>query len=86
MLRQFDETLAPGLGAAISETRQTMKAANELLTSDAPAQQDLRNALQELGRAAQSMRELTDLLQRRPDALLRGRPADGSEPGTEGKR
>jgi len=29
------------------------------------------------------MRELTDLLQRRPDALLRGRPADG---GTEGKR
>jgi len=86
VLRQFDETLAPGLGAAISETRQTMKAANELLTSDAPAQQDLRNALQELGRAAQSMRELTDLLQRRPDVLLRGRPTEGSGAAIEGQR
>lgn len=86
VLRQFDETLAPGLGAAISETRQTMKAASDLLTSDAPAQQDLRQALQDLGRAAQSMRELTDLLQRRPDVLLRGRPADGSGTGTEGQR
>lgn len=75
-LRQFDERLAPELGAAIAETRTTMKSANALLAGDAPAQQDLRNTLRELGRAAQSLRELAELLQRRPEALLRGKPPD----------
>jgi paraquat-inducible protein B len=44
-----------------------------LLGRDAPAQQELRDALQEVARAARSMRALSDYLERHPDALLRGR-------------
>ena len=83
LLRQVDQELAPGLGAAVTETRQTLKSANQLLAADAPTQQDLRITLRELTRTAQSLRELADVLQRRPEALLRGKPAEtpeGSKP------
>ena len=44
-----------------------------LLGKDAPAQQELRDALQELTRAARSLRVLTDYLERHPESLLRGK-------------
>lgn len=77
--------IAPELKAAIAETRQTMRSAGQLLASDAPTQQDLREALRELSRAAQSLRELTDYVQRRPESVLRGKPKeadDGQKAGT----
>jgi paraquat-inducible protein B len=40
---------------------------------DAPAQQDLRDALQEIARAARWPRVLTDYLERHPEALIRGK-------------
>jgi paraquat-inducible protein B len=43
------------------------------LASDAPLQQDLRTSLRDLSRAAQSLRELTDLLERQPESLIRGK-------------
>lgn len=79
VMRQVDQDLAPGLNATITETRQTMKAANQLLTADAPTQQDLRTTLRELTRTAQSLRELADVLQRRPEALLRGKAPETNE-------
>ncbi|WP_295642316.1 MlaD family protein [uncultured Methylibium sp.] len=77
--------IAPELKAAIAETHQTMRSAGQLLASDAPTQQDLREALRELSRAAQSLRELTDYVQRRPESVLRGKPIeadDGQKAGT----
>ncbi len=44
-----------------------------LLGKDAPAQQELRDALQEVARAARSLRVLTDYLERHPEALIRGK-------------
>jgi paraquat-inducible protein B len=44
-----------------------------LLGEHAPVQQDLRDALQEVTRAARSLRMLMDYLERHPDALLRGK-------------
>jgi paraquat-inducible protein B len=44
-----------------------------LLGKDAPVQQDLRDALREVGRAARSLRELMDFLERHPEALIRGK-------------
>lgn len=73
--------LAPELKAAIADTRQTMKSANGLLASDTPTQQDLREALREVARAAQSLRELTDYAQRRPESFLRGKPGESEEGG-----
>lgn len=77
--------IAPELKAAIAETRQTMRSAGQLLASDAPTQQELREALRELSRAATSLRELTDYVQRRPESVLRGKPReadDGQKAGT----
>lgn len=73
--------LVPELKAAIADTRRTMKSADNLLASDTPTQQELRETLREVSRAAQSMRELTDYVQRRPESLLRGKPGEPEEGG-----
>ena len=44
-----------------------------LLGKDAPGQQELRDALQEITRAARSVRVLTDYLERHPESLIRGK-------------
>jgi len=46
---------------------------NTLLGSDAPAQQELRDALQEFTRAARAIRMLADYLERNPETLIRGK-------------
>ncbi len=48
-----------------------------LLGKNAPVQQDLRDALQEVTLAARSLRVLMDYLERHPESLIRGK--------TEGK-
>lgn len=48
--------------------------------ADAPLLQDLERTLQDVSRAARSVRELSDLLERHPDAPLRGRPRDQGPP------
>jgi paraquat-inducible protein B len=44
-----------------------------LVGTNAPGQQELRDAMQEVARAAQSLRVLTDYLERHPEALIRGK-------------
>jgi paraquat-inducible protein B len=44
-----------------------------LLGKNAPVQQDLRDALQEVALAARALRVLMDYLERHPDSLLRGK-------------
>jgi paraquat-inducible protein B len=43
------------------------------VAEDAPLQQNLNQTLIELTRTARSLRTLTDLLGREPEALIRGR-------------
>ena len=52
------------------------RADRQLLDGDAPLQRGAEEALVELRRAAQSLRVLADSLERHPEALLRGKPAD----------
>jgi paraquat-inducible protein B len=47
-----------------------------LLGKDAPGQQELRDALQEITRAARSLRVLTDYLERHPESLIWGKTGD----------
>ena len=68
--------LSPELAATLAEVKKTMHAAEQTLSSDAPVQQDLRGTLNEVNRAAASLRALTDYLQRHPDSLLRGKSAE----------
>lgn len=89
LVQRLDGTLdqlAPELRSVVSEARGTLKSANSLLASDAPTQQELREALRELSRAAQSLRELTDYAQRRPESFLRGKPAEPADGAAGGQR
>ena len=56
------------------------KADANLLSTDAPVQRSVADTLGELQRAAQSLRVLSDYLQRHPESLLRGKPADPVAP------
>lgn len=71
--------VAPQLTQTLAQAKEAMAAATQLLSSNAPAQQDLREALRQLSRTAESLREVTDMIQRHPEVLLRGKPKDSQE-------
>src|SRR5690606_3758730 len=72
----LNNDVSPEITAALKDVRQTVNSASQALAQDAPLQQDLRQTLQELTRAAGSVRVLTDYLERHPESLLRGKPDD----------
>jgi len=83
-VNRIDSDVTPGLKTTLDGLRGTISAVDRTLTStdatlvgrDAPAQQDLRDALQEIARAARSLRILTDFLEQHPEALIRGKSAE----------
>lgn len=65
------------LRRAIADADRVLRNADTTLFSkDSPAPQDLRDTLQEITRAARSVRVLVDYLERHPDTLLRGKPTE----------
>jgi paraquat-inducible protein B len=76
LMRQVDDSIAPQVNATLKEAQGAMKNAKEVLSQDAPLQNDLGNTLLELSRAAKSVSALADYLQRHPESLIRGKPAD----------
>ena len=76
-----DGKLMPELGSTFTDLRAAIASANGVLQNtdatlvgkDAPAQQDLRYALQEIARAARSLRVLADYLERNPNSLVFGK-------------
>ena len=87
---RLDKELTPELAATLRGARQTLENANQtlgkidqtltttnrLLSSDAPLQLELRETLREVGKAAATVRNLADLLERQPEALLRGKKGE----------
>jgi paraquat-inducible protein B len=65
-------------GQTMQQVRQTLNGVDSVLADDAPLAQSLGLTLQEVQRTSRSLRELTDLLGRHPESLLRGRPVDPS--------
>jgi paraquat-inducible protein B len=76
MVKHVDADVVPETKAALEEARKALAAAKQTMANDAPLQQDLREALRELARTAQSLRVLTDYLERHPESLLRGKQED----------
>ncbi|MGB8329322.1 MAG: MlaD family protein [Polyangiales bacterium] len=78
---RIDADVTPGLKTTVAELRSAITAATEVLKStdmtivgkNAPGQQELRVALQEVARAARSLRILADFLEEHPSALIRGK-------------
>ena len=58
------------------DVRKTLDNADQALASDSPTQVDLRDTLREVSKAAASMRNLADMLEREPEALLKGKKGD----------
>ncbi len=80
LMTQIDSELAPELQRTLEETRATVEAANRALAApDSPLQQDMRAMMEQVDRAARSLRNLSDTLQRNPQSLLRGKPDDAEE-------
>ncbi|WP_418316811.1 intermembrane transport protein PqiB [Piscinibacter sakaiensis] len=76
--------LTPEAMKAVEELQATLGKAQQsidnldrnLLNETAPLQRQTEQALAEVQRAAQSLRVLADYLQRNPQSLIRGKPAD----------
>ena len=75
-VNRINSDVTPELAAAMKAVRKTVNTAERTLADDSPLQQDMRQTLRELTRAAGSVRVLTDYLERHPESLLRGKPDD----------
>lgn len=75
----IDAEVVPDLRKTLEQARRTLESAERTLASDSPLQGDLRDTLQEVGRASEALRALVEYLERQPDALIRGRREGGSK-------
>ena len=73
VMAKLDSEVAPELRATLEQARKTLRSAEGALASDSPLQGDLRGTLIEVTKAAESVRALTDYLERHPESLIRGR-------------
>jgi paraquat-inducible protein B len=73
LIGQLQAEIAPELRATLEQARRTLGGAETALGSDSPLQGDLRETLLEVTKAAESVRALTDYLERHPESLLRGK-------------
>jgi paraquat-inducible protein B len=76
LLKRVDKEIVPEARAVLDQARVTLRDAGNVLSADAPVHHDLRETLQELSRAAQSVRVLADFLERHPESLIRGKKGD----------
>ena len=81
-LAEMRDTLK-GVQSALDAAQGTLSALDRNVTQpDSALQRNANQALGELQRAAQALRVLGDYLQRHPESLLRGKPADAAPEGT----
>ncbi|MDB5728499.1 MAG: hypothetical protein JWQ00_1704 [Noviherbaspirillum sp.] len=73
VVKQLDASVIPEMKGTLEQARKALGNAERTLAADAPVQQDLRDTLNEVNRAAQAFRTLTDYLSRHPEALIRGK-------------
>jgi paraquat-inducible protein B len=74
VLQDVDTSALPQVRKALDDLDRALGNANAtLLGKDAPGQEALREALEEVANTARSLRALTDYLERHPEALIRGR-------------
>ena len=76
LTKTLNQDVAPEVTAAMKDVRKTLDSAGRTLSEDAPLQQDLRQTLQDLSRAASSLKVLTDYLEQHPESLIRGKAID----------
>jgi paraquat-inducible protein B len=80
LVKRWGGELTPELSSTLVEARRTLAAAErsfdsagKVVAPDSVLMAEMRGMLSEIKRAAQSMRMLTDYLERHPEALIRGK-------------
>lgn len=81
VMNRIDRDTMPAVQATLEDLRKAIAKADRVLTStdntlvgkDSPTQEELRTALRDVSRAARSISELVDYLERNPQSLIRGK-------------
>ena len=76
LIGRLDKQVAPQAQSMLRQATRSLAQISELLSSDSGLPVSTERAMQELTRAARSLRVLSDYLQANPEALLRGRSPD----------
>ncbi|MFC4276837.1 PqiB family protein [Achromobacter aloeverae] len=76
LMNKLDKQVAPEAQAMIKQASKSLNDISNMLSSDNGVLANSDRAIQELTRAARSLRVLSDFLQANPEALLRGRGDD----------
>lgn len=75
LVKGFDSDITPAVRAILQDARRTVQSANKTLSADSPLMYETQELVRELNKTAQSLRELTDYLERHPEALIQGKKA-----------
>lgn len=76
LAKTVNSDLAPQMKETLAEARRTLDSARQVFSDDAPLQRNARDTLEQVAKAAASVRVLTDYLDRHPEALIRGKAKD----------
>ncbi len=76
LIGRLDKQLTPEAQNMMRQATKSLSQISNLLANDASLPLNAQRAMEELGRAARSLRVLADYLQANPEALLRGRTDD----------
>ncbi|ASV99284.1 intermembrane transport protein PqiB [Paraburkholderia aromaticivorans] len=76
LFNRLNTEVVPQARDTLAAARQTFGSAEATLQRDSPMVSDVHQALQELTRTLQSLNALADYLERHPESLVRGKPAD----------
>ena len=77
LMQRLDAELVPETKGMMEDARRALVSAEKLLASDSPLQTDATAMMNEIARAAQSLRILSDYLEQHPEALIKGKKEDG---------
>ena len=78
LLGKLDNEVAPQAKAMLEQAQAALKNLDRSLAQDSPLQRGAGHTLDEVARAAQSLRALADYLNRHPESLLRGKSGDAA--------
>jgi paraquat-inducible protein B len=83
LMNRLDRQVAPDVQVMLRQATKSLADIGNLVASDGSLPASTERTVQELGRAARSLRTLADYLQTHPDSLIRGRAPD-QKPGPGG--
>lgn len=67
----------PEVNDILEELHELIKELKGWISADSPLQEDLLRSLQDIGKAARSINNLADMLERHPEALIQGKTIEG---------